>query len=333
MYELEINRVADEIVKRGAKRVLLQLPDGLRPEALKLVKALKEKVEADLLLLGDSCYGACDVALRQAQAVGADLIVHYGHSMMLPNEGIPVVYVEARVYIDVTKLVELVLPLISGWRSVGLAATVQHIHQLREVARALEKRNFTVVIGPSGSRVSHDGQVLGCDYSSAVSISEKVDGFLFVGGGRFHPLGLAISTGKPVAAADPYQMSATEINEAEIKKLAMKRMAAITAAKAAKRFGIIVSIKPGQLQLEAARSMRSKLHERGREAAIICVDEVRADSFLNFSEVDAFIDTACPRIALDGIADLHKPIITQQEALVMLGEKEWTEKWLGSYLG
>ena len=333
MYDLEIERVSDEIKRRRARRVLLQLPDGLRPQAFKLLGALREQTGVEVLLLGDSCYGACDVALSQAEALEVDLIVHYGHSQMLPEAHIPVLYVEARVDIEVGPLVERALPLIEGWRTVGLAATAQHVHQLGKVAEALRLMKLRAAIGAGGGRTPHDGQVLGCDYRSARAVAGEVDGFLFVGGGRFHPLGLALATGKPVVAVDPYLSSVTAFGMDELRRLAMRRMAAITAAKAARRFGVLVSLKPGQFDLSTAETIRAKLEKQGREAAVICLDEVRPESLANFSEAEAFINTACPRIAIDGVEGLRKPILTVQEAYVLLGERRWEEVWGGSYLG
>lgn len=333
MYDLEIERVSDEIRRRRARRALLQLPDGLRPQAFRLAGALRERTGAEVLLLGDSCYGACDVALRQAEALEADLLVHYGHSRMLPDTGVPVLYVEAKMDIDVESIVERALPLIKGWNTVGLTATVQHVHQLGEVAEALMRRGIHATIGVGGGKTPHDGQILGCDYGSARAVAGKVEGFLFIGGGRFHPLGLALATGKTVVAADPYLSSVTAIGEEELRRLAMRRMATITAAKGAQHFGIIVSLKPGQFELTTARRLRDKLEQQGREAAVICLDEVRPETLTNFSEAEAFINTACPRIAIDGVGDLRKPILTVEEAYVLLGERRWEELWGRSYPG
>lgn len=333
MYSLDIESVSEEIRRRNAKRVLLQLPDGLRAQAFKLVGAIKDRTGVDVLLSGDSCYGACDLAVSQAKAVQADLIIHYGHSQMIPETTIPVIYVEARVDFDVSPLLERALPLIEGWKYVGLAATVQHVHQLDEVAEKLRQRQISAVIGKGGGRTPHNGQVLGCDYGSARAVSDEVDGFIFIGGGSFHPLGLALATGKTVVAADPYTSSVTSFGENEMKRLAMQRMAAITAAQRVQRFGVLVSLKPGQYDLSTAEIVCTKLEKQGREAAIICLDEVRPMTLANFSEADAFIDTACPRIAIDGVGDLRKPILTVQEAYVLLGERRWEEVWGRSYLG
>lgn len=326
MYDLEIERVSEEVRKRGSRRVLLQLPDGLRPRAVEIIRSLRERTDADYLLHGGSCYGGCDVAFREGEAVKADLIIHYGHNRMVPDEEIPVIYVDARFDLDVEWLIDSAPPFLEGWRVIGLASTIQHSHRLTEVADSLRKRGYSVVLEGEGERTREKGQVLGCDYTSAVAVAGEVDCFLFIGGGRFHPLGLLYATRKPVVAVDPYSLSTSIFRESELKRLAMKRMAAIEAAGKASVFGIIVSVKPGQIKTGIAEQLRDKLREGGREATIICLDEVRAESLMNFTEFEAFINTACPRIVLDEDSLLPKPLINWDEALVMLGEKDW---WQG----
>ena len=101
MYDLELDRVVEEIKNRGAEKVLLQLPDGMRPFAYQLVEALEKTTGATVYLSGDSCYGACDIALTQAEQLGTDLIVHYGHTPMVKHPDMPVIYVHASIDIDV----------------------------------------------------------------------------------------------------------------------------------------------------------------------------------------------------------------------------------------
>jgi 2-(3-amino-3-carboxypropyl)histidine synthase len=333
MYDLETQHVADEINRRDAARALVQLPDGLRPQALTLAKELETLTDAEILLSGDSCYGACDLATRQAEALGADLLIHYGHSGMNVKSNVPVIYVEVRVDFDPEALLERALPLMEEWKKIGLAATVQHVHRLRETARALETHGKTPITGKGAGRTPHDGQILGCNYATAETIADEVDGFLFIGAGRFHPLGLAATTGKPIVVANPYLSTAEKLEESEIMRLAMRRMAAITAAKEVERYAIIVSTKPGQFQLSTARSLRDRLKKKGKAAAIICLDEISSLKLGNFTEAQAFIDTACPRIAIDGLPDTTQPILTTVEAEIMLEERRWEETWGRQYFG
>src|SRR4030067_3332179 len=93
---MELQRVKEEVASGGSRRVLLQLPDGLRPHAYRLAAEIRRDSGAQVILSGDSCYGACDVASRQAEEVGADLLVHYGHSRMVEDGEVPGLYVAAQ---------------------------------------------------------------------------------------------------------------------------------------------------------------------------------------------------------------------------------------------
>ena len=331
MYDLETEGAADEIRRLNARRVLVQLPDGLRPGGLTLAKELGQLTGAEVILSGDSCYGACDLALTQADAVGADLIIHYGHSPMLQAPGTPVLYIEARGDFDAEALIAQARPHVKDWATIGLTATVQHVHKLEEVAECLRKAGHDALIGKAGGRVAHDGQILGCDYTTAQNIKDSVDGYLYIGAGVFHPIGLSIATGRPVVKANPYTMTAEPLDDRQVTRTAMKRMAAIEAAKGATRFAVIVSLKPGQLQLEAALAIQRRLEKAGKEATVIVLNEVGPIQLGNFTEAEAFVETACPRIALDGIADIKKPVLTPAEALVALGEMRWEELWGRNY--
>ena len=78
-YELELEKTAKTINDDGAKRVLLQLPEGLKPKAKEIQEYLEKHTKVDILIWGASNYGACDIPI-EARNVQVDLIVHYGHS-------------------------------------------------------------------------------------------------------------------------------------------------------------------------------------------------------------------------------------------------------------
>jgi 2-(3-amino-3-carboxypropyl)histidine synthase len=87
-YDLELEKVANEISKRKAKLVLLQFPDGLKPYATSVVDyfdaLFQGKVE--FLIWFGSCYGACDTPIGLEEIKPKiDLVVQFGHSEMLPS--------------------------------------------------------------------------------------------------------------------------------------------------------------------------------------------------------------------------------------------------------
>ena len=99
-FDFEEERIRQEITKLNAKRILLQFPEGLKPEGPRLA-LIVEKAGALPIVSADHCYGACDLAIDEAQILGADLIVHFGHSRMVKHENIPTLYIEARATITI----------------------------------------------------------------------------------------------------------------------------------------------------------------------------------------------------------------------------------------
>ncbi|MDP2750042.1 MAG: diphthamide synthesis protein [Nanoarchaeota archaeon] len=76
---LELDRAASEIKKANAKKVCIQLPDGLKPRALEIEAELKKKTDAEIFIWAGSCFGACDVP-TQVDKLGIDLLIQWGHS-------------------------------------------------------------------------------------------------------------------------------------------------------------------------------------------------------------------------------------------------------------
>ena len=205
-FNLEEKRLEHEIKKRKPNTVLLQLPEGLKPEAPRLA-AIAEKVGTIPIVSSDPCYGACDLAVTEAKLLGVDLVIHYGHTPITMNIDVPTVYIEVRTKISVKEAITKALLHLESWNKIGLVTTVQHVHQLDEAKGFLSAAGKTVFVGDAG-HLKYDGQILGCDFSNARSISEKIEAFLFVGGGRFHAIGVALATRKPTIVADPYEQMA-----------------------------------------------------------------------------------------------------------------------------
>jgi len=321
-FDFEEERVKKEIHSLNAKRVLIQLPEGLKPEAPRLARIV-EKSGALPIVSADPCYGACDLATTDAESLGVDLIIHYGHSKMVKYERVPTIYVEARAGADITEAVQKALPLLEKWRKIGLVTTVQHVQTLDAAREILVRAGKTVVIGDT-ARASYPGQVVGCDYSNAKSIAKDVEAFLFIGGGQFHAIGVALSTSKPTIVADPFDSNAFSVGK-EAKKILKQRWADIEEARRAKTFGVLVGLKPGQKRLEEALQIKQKLEGEGKVAFLLAAREITPEALLEFPSVDAYVNTACPRISLDDASKFKKPVLTINEALVIAGELSWEE--------
>src|SRR5690349_10333594 len=324
MYDLEEDRLVAEITGRGARRLLIQLPDGLKNEGPRLASLVREKTGAEVFVSASSAWGACDLSLDAAARLKADLLVHYGHNEFLRDgsNGIPVVYIPAKSRHEIIPVVEKALPLLRG-RRIGLATVVQHLHTLPETAEFLEANGFTVQLPGRGPWSHETGQVLGCDYFGLKRIQSQVDSFLIVGS-YFHGLGAALSVEKPTVLADPYDRT-VKILDQDRDRIVRQRYAMVDKARRANSFGIIVSTKPGQSNPTIALSILKQVEEAGKKAVILYADEIVPQKLLDFTEIDAFVDTACPRLALDDPERFPKPIITRDEIMVAVGAWTWEQ--------
>jgi len=321
-FDLEEERLKDEIRKRGAKRVLFQLPEGLKAEGPRLA-SVAEKMGAVAFVSADPCYGACDLAVQEAESLGADLLVHYGHSEMMPQQRVPTIYIEAKTTLSVKPAVKKALSLLKPWKHLGLVTTLQHVDMLGEARTTLLEAGKSVAVGDAG-QLKYAGQVTGCDYSNATAILKDVDAFLFVGGGRFHALGVALATSKPTVAADPYERRAYSVGN-EVRKVLKQRWASIHEALKAQSFGVLIGLKSGQKRIEEAMRIRDRLEKKGKKATLLTMREVTPEALMQFPTIDSLVNTACPRIALDYADKFRRPVLTVNEALVIVGELTWEE--------
>lgn len=321
-FDFEEDRIEKKIKQLGAKRVLLQMPQGLKPQATKIAQIVEE-CGAIAIISTDPCYGACDIAVWESQELEADLVVHFGHSKMIKQGKTPVLYIEAKASITIDEVVLHALPLLVNYKKIGLATSVQHIDTLKKAEQILSAAGKNVFIGEYG-KIEYAGQVIGCNYRNVITIKDDVDVFLFIGGGIFHAIGIALATSKPTIIADPYDNHAFAIND-EAQKIIKQRFASIREAKNAKKFGIFVGLKPGQKYLRRAMKIKGMAEKHGLSAFLLTGKELTPENLLDFPDIQAYVNTACPRISLDCPEKFQKPILTANEFMVVCGEVSWQQ--------
>jgi 2-(3-amino-3-carboxypropyl)histidine synthase len=79
MYDLELEKAVEKIKKEKAKRVVIQLPDGIKNKGKLIVDHLRKETKAEIIIWSGSCFGSCDTPL-EAKRLGTDLLIQWGHS-------------------------------------------------------------------------------------------------------------------------------------------------------------------------------------------------------------------------------------------------------------
>jgi 2-(3-amino-3-carboxypropyl)histidine synthase len=324
MFKLEKNRVIEYIRNGKYRRVLLQLPEGMKPKGFELARELERLSGAEIILSADACYGACDLAFNAQAILKADAIVHYGHSPMNGKDGGNVLYIEAKSNVSIDEPLKEALKLLAKERRIGLAMVVQHTDQLSHAARILRGAGKEPHIGKVSGHATYDGQVLGCDYSTSISIANEVDAYVLIGGGDFHAMGIQLATGKRTIVADPYLNQARDMTEA-VKLILKKRWAAIAKFQDSKRIGIVIGLKTGQTNIDVSNNVRNLLENLGKECVFLSASECTPEGLESFTDLEAFVITACPRLAIDDQERFRRPILNAEEAFIAAGKKRWED--------
>ena len=67
---------------KGKERIGIQVPEGLKTKSHEIVTLITKLTGAKVVLWGEPTYGACDLADRPLEEIGADALIHMGHLPM-----------------------------------------------------------------------------------------------------------------------------------------------------------------------------------------------------------------------------------------------------------
>lgn len=85
MFDLELERVTQEIKNRKAKQVVIQLPDGLKQRAKEIIDHIEKNTGVDTFIWMSSTFGACDIPLG-LDSLNIDLLIQWGHNRFHKEE-------------------------------------------------------------------------------------------------------------------------------------------------------------------------------------------------------------------------------------------------------
>jgi 2-(3-amino-3-carboxypropyl)histidine synthase len=200
-YNFEIQKTLQTIRTHRVRRVGLQMPEGLQMFAMNICTILKQfaypstpkseiskntstslkstddqptgldlhpsKQVSDLetVILGDVTYGACCIDDYTARALQCDLLVHYGHSCLIPVTNTPIrtLYVFVDIQFDVQHFIQT-LKMNFPDRSMRLAmvGTVQFVATLQAILTKLRQEEGYSNISIPQIKPLSPGEVLGC---------------------------------------------------------------------------------------------------------------------------------------------------------------------------
>ncbi|KAI5300280.1 Diphthamide biosynthesis protein 1 [Ascosphaera atra] len=323
-YNFEIPKTIHRIRSSGAKRIALQFPEGLLLFATTISDILTQFCPGtETLIMGDVTYGACCIDDYTARALGCDLLVHYAHSCLIPVDvtTIKTLYVFVEIRIDTTHLVATLERNFQKGKTIAVVGTIQFNGTLHGLKPVLERAGFNILI-PQILPLSK-GEVLGC---TSPQLPDNVDAILYVGDGRFHLESAMIHNPKIAAYRyDPYSriLSRESYDHVEMHDI---RRDAISKAKKAKKWGIILGSLGRQGNPNTLALLENHLRQQGIPVVKILLSEIFPGKLASMPDVECWIQIACPRLSIDWGYAFPRPLLTPYEALVALDvKKDWRE--------
>lgn len=200
------------------------------------------------------------------------------------------------------------------YKTVALFTSVQFVNNLNQVKRQLEQHKIKFITSQS-ARTHQKGQLLGCNVY--LTLTEEADCYLYVGDGRFHPLALVYSQKnekeiKEVICNDPFQEKMSLLSVKDVRTTLKKYRGSLLKFLSSQSIGVIVTIKPGQEHLNSALKLEEKYPNK--KFYYFLDDSVSFNQLENFNFIHFWINTACPRIALDDLDRFNKGIINLNDA-------------------
>jgi 2-(3-amino-3-carboxypropyl)histidine synthase len=311
----------DEIIDRlGAKKIVLNAPDGLLTSVRAAAKNIEEHHPgARTIIIADSTYGSCDTVDRDAQMLGADVAFHVGHNVIVPKFGKVTYQIDAFDDISFDRVSRLAADqfLKKGFRTICLVTYAQHLKQLNHVSDIFRSSGIEAIVG-KGLGQLHDGQIFGCEFYPAFNEKDHVDAMALLGQSAFHGIGLCLSTGKATYMLDPYSDSVIDVKDLADERL-KKSILSIYKARDAESFGVIIGLKEGQIMVDQSLKIMERLESLGKKVQMIALREITSARLNELAGIEAFVQTGCPRISVDGYT-FSKPVLSvpQAEELIKL---------------
>ncbi|XP_062872776.1 2-(3-amino-3-carboxypropyl)histidine synthase subunit 1 [Trichomycterus rosablanca] len=321
-YNFEIHKTVWRVRQAKAKRVALQLPEGLQMFACVIADIIERFTGADTLVMGDVTYGACCVDDFTARALGADFMVHYGHSCLIPIDttaGIKMLYVFVDIQMDTAHFLDTVRFNFPKGHSLALVSTIQFVAALQAVSAEL-KPDYEVIVPQC--RPLSPGEILGC---TSPRLDKHINAIIYLGDGRFHLESVMIANPDvPAYRYDPYSKVFSR-EYYDHKAMRANRLQAIEKARSAQRWGLILGTLGRQGNPKILEHLEWKLAALGRSSTRVLLSEIFPSKLALMADVDAWVQIACPRLSIDWGTAFSKPLLSPYEAAVALQQVGWQE--------
>uniref|UniRef100_H3GMD4 2-(3-amino-3-carboxypropyl)histidine synthase subunit 2 n=1 Tax=Phytophthora ramorum TaxID=164328 RepID=H3GMD4_PHYRM len=351
----DIARTVEQIRRGGYRKIALQFPDSLLPDASQVQQELKDGLSGQwerVFVLGDTSYGSCCVDEVAAQHLVADCIVHYGRTCLSATTKIPVIYAFGNATIDVDDCVQQLSEAVAGvdaTKTVVLLYEPRYHHASGAVFAALEEkfsdRNMAFGTMKTFFDPTEEVKDVPCDEALSTSvlhiggqeivvnsgnaeITPETFALLYIGAESAHLTSILMRYSTVDCFSYNPEMMSTRKEGATVNRALMRRFYLVQQAKEAQIFGILMGTLGVNRYLDVVHGLQKLIKKSGRKSYLFVVGKVNVPKLANYAEIDAFVLVACQQNTLMDSKEFYKPIVTPYELQLALSP---TEEWDGQY--
>ncbi|KAJ4842495.1 hypothetical protein Tsubulata_027081 [Turnera subulata] len=365
----EINRTVDFILSRNFTRVALQFPDELLKDSIRVVRALRNKLqngEIGLFVMADTAYGSCCVDEVGASHIDAHCVVHYGHSCLSPTSTIPALCVFGKELIDTSACAKSLLDYTeANEKRVLVLFGLEYAHAMQQIREELTAAASTLpeskdvsefhfaevmcsVINPSSSPGNSHGP--GTDSTASDNIASMSGSRHGIGG-----LTWDLPSGQKVedyllfwigSDGSAFENVVLTFNGCKIvrydakdnylvtdlsqqRRILKRRYFLVEKAKDANIVGILVGTLGVAGYLNMIQQMKDLITGAGKKVYTFVMGRPNPAKLANFPECNVFIYVSCAQTALLDSKQFYAPVITPFEALLAFNRGS---QWTGAYV-
>jgi 2-(3-amino-3-carboxypropyl)histidine synthase len=314
-YDFEIDTIVKFLRETRAKKVLLQLPEGLQICAPEIMQSIKSRFEElEIVLSQNPSFGSCLVDEYAALELGADAIIHIGHvEYKYYKPRLPTLFVRGAYRgIDKDKIISMLSQVCKqhlNTATICVETTAQHMAEIYSFAREIRDCN-----------ISYKGVVLGCIPINPSDCNVTV----VISGGRFHCItqalyNMALGKRTSTLCVDPYTNTLWS-PEKDAYRILRVRLWKVREAFEARKWLIIDGFY-GQHRPHLIDTLTEKLRKLSKEYVVTKALVISRDLLNNIGaeNFDVIVIVACPHIAFE-LADYGRPVVTVGEAMMALNK-------------
>ncbi|KAL8697212.1 MAG: hypothetical protein Q9224_002424 [Gallowayella concinna] len=362
----EIERTVTEIKSGRWKRIALQFPDNMLPDAPAVFECLSQRLTElpdnmvknrgkqledpspviterlgemtsksspeKLFILADTSYGACCVDEIAAEHVNADVVVHYGQACLSPTARLPVIHVFTRQPLAIDLVIESFKSIYPDHdQSIILMSDVTYAGHLSQINTALKAQGYSSVF--TADIVHNPSSPLP---NRTVPVTVQLDSTTLSQWRIFHISSpsdsLLLTLSARVMSIHVFPTATTRPTATAVSAVAAlrRRYALLTSVSTVPVFGILINTLSVKNYLRVVEHVKSLISDSGKKSYTFVVGKVNAAKVANFSEIGAWVVIGCWESSFIDSQDFWKPILTPFElevALVGDDKRIWTGEW------